>query len=69
MTIVEYEPGSGTWMTCLMLSLVGCLCGCCLIPFCVDSLKDAIHICPNCNAEVGKSEYIYKGGGSNYTPR
>lgn len=48
-----YESGALTWLSCGGLFLLGCIAGCCLIPFCVDALKDVEHFCPNCNAHVG----------------
>uniref|UniRef100_A0A3Q1F4G2 LITAF domain-containing protein n=1 Tax=Acanthochromis polyacanthus TaxID=80966 RepID=A0A3Q1F4G2_9TELE len=30
--------------------------GCCLVPFCVNRLKDATHICPSCKTVLG----VYK---------
>ena len=33
-----------------------CLLGCCLIPFCVDSLMDVRHTCPVCLQEL----FLYK---------
>ena len=35
--------------------LYGCrgCCGCCLIPFCMESLADHHHDCPNCRARLG----------------
>ncbi|KAJ8384024.1 hypothetical protein AAFF_G00212680 [Aldrovandia affinis] len=44
--------GSVTWLVCVMSALLGCVAGCCLIPFCVPSLKDVEHRCPKCRAEI-----------------
>lgn len=46
MTSVTYESSSTT-----------CFYACCLdssLPFCMDSMKDALHNCPNCKAFLGK---------------
>ena len=33
------------------------ICGCCLIPFCIDDMKVVNHSCPSCNVQLGR----YKG--------
>lgn len=33
-----------------------CFLGCCLVPFCVDSLMDVRHTCPVCRQEL----FLYK---------
>ncbi|XP_055507142.1 LITAF domain-containing protein-like [Leucoraja erinacea] len=53
LTQVNHTPGALTWLSCGGLFLVGCMLGCCLIPFCVDSLQDVEHRCPNCAAHLG----------------
>ncbi|NWU60473.1 LITAF factor, partial [Pterocles burchelli] len=52
-TRLSYDSGALTWLSCGGLCLLGCIAGCCLIPFCIDALKDVDHTCPNCNALVG----------------
>ncbi|KAJ8386176.1 hypothetical protein AAFF_G00176000 [Aldrovandia affinis] len=55
-TRMDYSAGMLAWLSCVALSFFGCIYGCCLIPFCVDGLKDVKHTCPNCNNILG----IYK---------
>ncbi|XP_007237930.3 lipopolysaccharide-induced tumor necrosis factor-alpha factor homolog isoform X2 [Astyanax mexicanus] len=55
-TQVQYNPGLLTYLFCGGLLFCGCFLGCCLIPFCVDRLRDAKHVCSNCKAVLG----VYK---------
>ena len=44
-----YQRISGKqWFGCILLTLLGCFWGCCLIPFCIPSLKKTKHVCPKC---------------------
>lgn len=52
-TSTYYENGTLTWLACFFIFLFFPL-GCCLIPFCMDGLKDVVHRCPNCQQEVGR---------------
>lgn len=52
-TAISYSSGLLAWLICLGLVLLGCWLGCCLIPFCIDDLKDATHSCPNCRQVLG----------------
>ncbi|NWR14229.1 LITAF factor, partial [Emberiza fucata] len=52
-TRLSYDSGALTWLSCGGLCLLGCIAGCCLIPFCIDALKDVDHTCPKCSALVG----------------
>lgn len=52
-TNCSYKNGMATWLSCGGLCLFGCWLGCCLIPFCVDGLKDVTHHCPNCQRIIG----------------
>ncbi|OWK53212.1 Lipopolysaccharide-induced tumor necrosis factor-alpha factor [Lonchura striata] len=52
-TRLSYDSGALTWLSCGGLCLLGCIAGCCLIPFCIDALKDVDHTCPKCNTLVG----------------
>ncbi|XP_063046412.1 lipopolysaccharide-induced tumor necrosis factor-alpha factor homolog [Engraulis encrasicolus] len=55
-TQVVRKDGVLTWLACVALAFVGCIYGCCLIPFCVDGAKDAEHHCPTCKSVLG----VYK---------
>jgi len=52
-TAVDYQPGLLTWLAVGGLFFFGCVAGCCLIPLCIDDLKDAVHTCPQCNMTIG----------------
>lgn len=49
----QFETGFGTYLMCGASVFFGCWLGCCLIPFCVDELKDAVHHCSKCGRSVG----------------
>ncbi|KAM3623638.1 uncharacterized protein V6R79_013597 [Siganus canaliculatus] len=54
-TQVTYLPGRAAYCLCILLTAMGFVCGCCLIPFVVRSFQDAHHSCPHC----GKQLHIY----------
>ncbi|XP_035516710.1 lipopolysaccharide-induced tumor necrosis factor-alpha factor homolog [Morone saxatilis] len=51
-TKVTYHPGRAAWCMCCLLTVMGLICGCCLIPFMVHSLQDAHHSCPQCGKQL-----------------
>lgn len=53
-TNTEHKAGPFTWVACIMLASFGFFLGCCAVPFCIKSAKDVVHICPNCNCEIGR---------------
>lgn len=55
-TAITYRTGSFTWI--LAGSLV--LFGCCLLPFCIHSCKDVIHLCPRCEHILGVYKRTFK---------
>ncbi|XP_029915120.1 lipopolysaccharide-induced tumor necrosis factor-alpha factor homolog [Myripristis murdjan] len=48
-TKVAYIPGRAAWCMCLLFTLTGLVCGCCLIPFMMHGVQDVHHSCPQCN--------------------
>ncbi|CRL01124.1 CLUMA_CG014483, isoform A [Clunio marinus] len=52
-TSVKYEPATKTHLFAGLFCLLGLWCGCCLIPYCVDSCQNANHTCPNCGSFLG----------------
>ncbi|RUS80838.1 hypothetical protein EGW08_011393 [Elysia chlorotica] len=53
-TGTHYETGTLTWILCAVIFIVGFFCGCCFIPFCIDSAKDVVHTCPSCRQQIGR---------------
>ncbi|XP_068583482.1 lipopolysaccharide-induced tumor necrosis factor-alpha factor homolog isoform X2 [Cebidichthys violaceus] len=51
-TKVTYKPGSAAWCTCVLLAMMGLICGCCLIPLMMKGLQDAHHSCPQCKNKL-----------------
>lgn len=58
-TQVTFTPGAGTWTSVLIVAMVGCLLGCCLIPFCIEDCQDAKHSCSSCGCELGKKRFLF----------
>uniref|UniRef100_A0A8C6L1A9 LITAF domain-containing protein n=1 Tax=Nothobranchius furzeri TaxID=105023 RepID=A0A8C6L1A9_NOTFU len=50
---VEYSSGLLTYLFCAGLFLCGFVLGCCLIPFCVNRLKDTKRVCPTGKSILG----------------
>ncbi|CAL8102229.1 unnamed protein product [Calicophoron daubneyi] len=57
-TKTRQRHGLLTFLSCMGLCLMGCVCGCCFVPFCVNCLKDVDHLCPSCNQEIGTFERV-----------
>ncbi|KAL9903066.1 lipopolysaccharide-induced tumor necrosis factor-alpha factor homolog [Glossina fuscipes] len=53
-TTVVYKPGWITCITCTAVCIFGLGAGCCLVPFCIKELQDVCHICPKCEAFLGR---------------
>ncbi|XP_049427439.1 lipopolysaccharide-induced tumor necrosis factor-alpha factor homolog [Epinephelus fuscoguttatus] len=51
-TKVTHQPGKAAWCMCVLLTMMGFVCGCCLIPLMVRSLQDVHHSCPNCGTHL-----------------
>jgi len=52
-TRTVYTSGALTWLACIGIAFIGCILGCCLIPFCIDGCKDVEHHCSGCGRTVG----------------
>ena len=53
-TRLEKRNGAVVWLASFGLCFFGCVLGCCLVPFCVNGIKDTIHYCPNCNRMIAR---------------
>lgn len=52
-TNITHKAGMAAWSTCLLLTLLGLICGFCLIPFLIKGCKDVHHSCPECHRHIG----------------
>ncbi|XP_048006394.1 LITAF domain-containing protein isoform X1 [Leguminivora glycinivorella] len=53
-TATQTKPGLLAYISGAIIFLLGCFCGCCLIPCCIDSCMVIHHKCPNCGAKLGR---------------
>ncbi|KAL5277112.1 CDIP1 family protein [Megaselia abdita] len=53
-TSTRTEPGMIAYLSGLVIALLGCWFGCCLIPCCIDECMDVHHTCPNCRSYLGR---------------
>ncbi|XP_076856441.1 uncharacterized protein LOC143510701 [Brachyhypopomus gauderio] len=51
-TKVHRRVGPTTFLLCFLSVMLGCVGGCCLLPFCMNYFKDVSHRCPSCQAEI-----------------
>ncbi|CAG8537931.1 3582_t:CDS:2, partial [Ambispora gerdemannii] len=69
LSIVSYDSGSATWLASCMLFVLGItMWGCCLVPFCVNDLKDCNHACPSCGRTMARYSRLH-GTVEVYVPR
>lgn len=57
-TKIQLKAGKKTWKYCGLCCILGCFCGCCLVPCCFDDLKTAHHYCRKCHNKVGVAKNI-----------
>uniref|UniRef100_A0A3Q4HQ92 LITAF domain-containing protein n=1 Tax=Neolamprologus brichardi TaxID=32507 RepID=A0A3Q4HQ92_NEOBR len=46
-TQTKRKVGETTWLACCLCSMLGCIGGCCIIPFYMKNFKDVLHQCPH----------------------
>ncbi|XP_034427390.1 uncharacterized protein LOC117753422 [Hippoglossus hippoglossus] len=57
-TEIHSVVGETIWMLCCVCSMLGCVAGCCLIPFFMENLKDIHHRCPRCQAHIHTYQHL-----------
>lgn len=51
-TEIQYKVGKTSFLLCYLSILMGCVGGCCLLPFFLNYFKDTCHFCPSCHTEI-----------------
>ncbi|XP_035001053.1 fibrous sheath CABYR-binding protein [Hippoglossus stenolepis] len=57
-TEIRSVVGETIWMLCCVCSMLGCVAGCCLIPFFMENVKDIHHRCPRCQAHIHTYQHL-----------
>lgn len=57
-TIIEYKSGLLAYLSCLGICVLGCSCGCCLVPFCLNFTRDVQHKCSSCRQTLSTYERL-----------
>ncbi|XP_053210322.1 lipopolysaccharide-induced tumor necrosis factor-alpha factor homolog [Panonychus citri] len=57
-TITSQKSGLLAWLVSVGCCVVGCVFGCCLIPFYTDITLDVEHSCPRCARKLGVNRKI-----------
>ncbi|XP_036428977.1 lipopolysaccharide-induced tumor necrosis factor-alpha factor homolog isoform X2 [Colossoma macropomum] len=51
-TEIHYKVGRSSFLVCFFSVSLGCVAGCCLLPFFLNYFKDISHRCPSCHTEI-----------------
>ncbi|KAF4085176.1 hypothetical protein AMELA_G00114170 [Ameiurus melas] len=51
-TEIQHKVGKTSFLLCYLSILLGCVGGCCLLPFFLNYFKDTCHFCPSCHTEI-----------------
>ncbi|CAB3369423.1 Hypothetical predicted protein [Cloeon dipterum] len=57
-TDLHVLPGPVAYFFGVVISLLGGVLGCCLIPCCIEECMDVHHTCPNCRGYLGKFRHF-----------
>uniref|UniRef100_A0A3P9LVM3 LITAF domain-containing protein n=1 Tax=Oryzias latipes TaxID=8090 RepID=A0A3P9LVM3_ORYLA len=51
-TQTRFKVGLSSCLVCFVCSTLGCVAGCCLIPFFTNRFKNVLHSCPRCQTHI-----------------
>ncbi|RVE59362.1 hypothetical protein OJAV_G00187750 [Oryzias javanicus] len=51
-TRTQLKVGAPSFIVCFVCSMLGCVLGCCLIPFLTKRFKNVHHYCPRCQTHI-----------------